>query len=172
MARPARRLPLLLLGVVLVAAAVVAGLVAGRGGDDGAEAAAGSSTAAPTVVTEPPPGAPVVTDAPVPEVPSGVPLEVVVTYSGWDDDAQVAEAAGLVPGLVESGGTCELTLTRERTTVTGQAAAESDGRSTWCGSVTVAGGDLTPGTWSAVLSYRSATASGATDAFDLEVPEQ
>jgi hypothetical protein len=172
MSRNPRRLLVLLLGVVLVVAAAVAAVLYVRQvqavpGDDGGSAA---PTTTPNVVTEPAPGDPVGTDEP--QATTGGGVDVVVTYSGYDDDAQVLEVDGFVSGVVESGGTCQLDVTRAGRTVSVDHPAEPDASTTQCGALTIDRDQLGEGSWSAVLSYRSATSTGAADAVEVDVPRE
>lgn len=135
-----------------------------------ARAAASSSRAValPTRVPEPTPGQVVATDAPQPT--TGGSVQVVTTYAAWEAPQGVSSVDGrsgrvlvdgYVAGVIESSGTCTVTLTKDGVTVTGHAAGEADATTTVCGGLAVSDPRLTPGTWSAVLSYRSATSSGA-----------
>jgi hypothetical protein len=164
MTRTVRRLVLLLGAAVLLGILGVA-TFSRFGGDDGG---ATSAATAPTIVSEPAPGEPVGTDA-APST-SGGSVAVVVTYSSWDDSAERIEVGGFISGVVESSGTCRLTVTREDKTAIAEAAAEPDASTMACGALTVDGSELSPGKWSAVLSYQSATSTGAAEAVTVEVP--
>ncbi|CAB4904140.1 MAG: hypothetical protein F2825_02260 [Actinobacteria bacterium] len=170
MNRIPRRAIGLVLGVVLVLAAAAAGYWYVRDVRDAPDAATEDATPSrtPRVVTEPAPGEPVGTDDPV--VPTGGAVAVTVTWSGFDRGA--LEVDGFVTGVVESGGTCLLTATRGGDTVTAEVVAEPDASTTQCGAVTIAADELSPGTWNAVLSYRSATSVGAADAVEVDVPRE
>jgi hypothetical protein len=85
-------------------------------------------------------------------------VEVVVTYSQWNASTGTVTTGGYVSGLVESGGTCTVTLSHDDDVLTGTAEAFADAASTACAEVAIpvpAGGD-----WQVVLSYESATTSG------------
>jgi hypothetical protein len=164
MAKTARRLLLLLLGAALVAGVAVAGVWFVRHGQDDTE----TQAITPHVVTEPAPGAPVGTDAPV--TATGGNVGITVTWSGWDDKAEVLEVDGFVSGVVESGGTCRLTATRSGETVTVEGEGEPDASTTQCGALTIEADELDEGEWRAVLSYESPTSTGAADPVDIEVP--
>jgi hypothetical protein len=133
--------------------------------DAGADPVAASS-APGTDQLEPGPDVVVPTDEPV---PAGQ-LSVVLSYLDWNDDVPGAEASGYVSGVVENGGSCTLTLTRNGQRVTVEGDAEADASTTVCGGLTVPRTSLTPGSWSGVLTYESAGSSGESAAVTLEVP--
>ena len=113
----------------------------------------------------------VATDPPAEAVTTGSDVPVVVTYAGWEETSAAVEVGAHVTGLIEDGGTCTLTLTRDGVEVTASAAGMADASSTTCGSgFTVPGAELAGGTWSAVVSYESATASGSSEDVTVEVP--
>lgn len=98
---------------------------------------------------------------------SATAADVVLTYAGWDGASGQVQAGGYVAGVVESGGTCTLTLRSGDEVVTGTAAAEPDATTTVC----VVGVDgLGEGTWTAVLGYRSAASAGSSREREIEVP--
>lgn len=140
-----------------------------------APSASPSPTAAPAA---PDPVAPPVADPadpPAPEptaAPPGTSLadvEVVTTYAGWNDLTGSVEV-GAYAGTVEADGACTLTLTGPGGTRTARSAATPDASSTSCGALGVAGGDLTPGTWEAVVAYESPRSRGSSAAVTVEVP--
>jgi hypothetical protein len=126
------------------------------------------SSAAPTRVTEPAADEPVATDPPAGT--TGGAVSPVVTFAGWEPSTAAVEVNGYVPGLVEGGGTCRLTLTRGADPVTDENEAEPDASTINCGLLEVAGADLAAGSWQAVLSYESPTSSGASAPVPVEVP--
>jgi hypothetical protein len=166
------------------APAVVSGLpatlpnasaAAGSTSDTAAPSAPATSVASETTTApdtnaadaDPTPGQTVATDPPV--VVTGSKVPVFVTYSGWDADQRVAVVAGFVPGVVQSNGTCTLTLTEGSRSVVVRSPAHPDASTTECGEMSVPGTKLAPGTWRAVLSYRSPSSSGAAAPVDIEV---
>ena len=172
-----RRLRLAVLGVVVTVAVVLAALwVAWRdpARDTGAQdsgAAAGSPVTMPDpTVQEPvvPPADEVAVD-PVVEATGGS-VDVTVTYADWEDSTDAVEVSGFVSGVVEPGGTCRLTLTRGQRTAVVETPGEPDASTTVCGTLSVPGSELSEGTWEAVLSYESATSSGASAPADVTVP--
>jgi hypothetical protein len=93
-----------------------------------------------------------------------------VTYSGWSGQTGAFEVSAYLPGVVEDDGTCTLTLTQESDTVTASLPANRDATSTSCGGLAVAGSDLAPGHWSAVVTYESKASRGRSDAIAVEIP--
>jgi hypothetical protein len=92
-----------------------------------------------------------------------------VTYAG-PGDAGAWEVSGVVPGVVEDGGTCRFTLSR-----TGSAPVEAtttgtaDASSTSCGTAVLAAGSLASGAWRVELAYAGGV-SGSSSPATLEVP--
>jgi hypothetical protein len=184
-----RRALLFLVPLALVAAAL--GIWLTTRGDDDEVAARGTTAAAPTtepaapvtdtpatvdpertggepVPTEPPTD--VATDAPVTPDDGGDEVTPQLTYYGWNADIGGVEAGGIVQGVVESVGTCTLTLTQDSTEVDVSAEAVDNVTSMSCPAMTVPRNRLEPGTWQATLSYESGTSRGVSDAVEVEVP--
>ena len=111
----------------------------------------------------------VATDPPAAEVTGGT-ADVLITWNSWDPDGDQLELGALVRGTSESGGTCTVTLTREGETVTASVPGEADVSSTACLGLAVAGDQLSPGRWSAVVSYASDTTEGTSAPVDVDVP--
>lgn len=190
--RPSRlRRTLLVLMTVAVAAAAGFWLTTRTDDSGGTTAGDTSPVAAPTTDAPVAGGNPVATlepertgGSPIPTQPSGevatdppAPIEEAgeevtpqLTYYGWDDAVGGVEAGGIVMGIVESGGTCTLTLTRGSTAVDVSAEAVDNVTSTSCPALTVAGDRLESGTWQATLSYTSESFRGVGDAVEVEVP--
>jgi hypothetical protein len=112
----------------------------------------------------------VATDTPAPTEDAGAEVSPQLTYYGWDAAAGGVEAGGIVMGIVESGGTCTLTLTKGSTAVDVSADAVDNVSSTSCPAMTVSGDRLQSGTWQATLSYESGTSRGTGDAVEVQVP--
>jgi hypothetical protein len=170
----------------VVAGGVAAGVFLTRGTQDqpGGTAAAATTTSAapvgsdlgideanpePTASVGPDPyeGEVVATDEPVEA--TGEEVQVTVTFAGWNAGAAQVQVGGYVAGVIEDGGTCTLTLTKDGQTVTGRSEAVADASTTACGAVTVPGDQVSDGTWSARLAYESAAHVGTSDAWDVEV---
>lgn len=70
---------------------------------------------------------------------------------------------GLVQGVIEDGGVCTVTLTKDSQTVTKTSAGVADASYTTCSTIELEGA-VTSGSWKAVLSYSSPTAEGKSNA--------
>ncbi len=128
-----------------------------------------SPTPTASIGPDPYEGQDVATDPPV--VATGEKVSVTVTYAGWEPSTREVEVGGYVAGISEDGGTCTLTLTKDGRSVTGTKQASADAATTACGAVAVPGGQVSAGTWQAVLTYRSAAHSGTSEPWDVEVPQ-
>jgi hypothetical protein len=76
---------------------------------------------------------------------------------------------GFVPGIIESDGTCTLTLTKGETVVTVDKGALQNAQNTSCGQLVVPFEKLSTGTWQAVLSYESSMSSGPSATTQVEI---
>lgn len=92
----------------------------------------------------------------------------VMTVSQSSAGANV-KANGYVPGIVEQGGKCTLTLTKGSDTVNQSGNAFNDAQSTNCGLLEISRTQLTSGTWQAVLSYSSSKSAGNSSPANIEV---
>lgn len=181
-----RRAAVAVLAVTAVAGVGVAAgvfLTRGEPSDAGPSAAPSATTSVEAAVpagdalpqpTEPAPvsaepgdGQAVATDEPV--VVTGSEVSVVVTAVGWDPSARAAIVRGYAGSVIEDGATCRLTLTKDGVQVSAERAATPDASNTSCGRLSVSDDRLTPGTWTAVLSYTSAEHFGTADRVDVEV---
>lgn len=90
---------------------------------------------------------------------------VITTYNDHDNGNLTVN--GYVDGIVESGGTCTLTL-KDSTgkTISSSRPAQPDATTTTCGQSVIPLSKLHAGTWQATLSYSSATSAGTTDPND------
>ena len=173
----------LAMGAAGCADATTTGPIAGQDGAATATASTGDESTSPastsaaaqteyglptTVAPETDPTV-VATDPPVTRAPDADSV-VMVTYAVWEPASSAVEEGSFVQGVVESGGTCTLTLTKGETVVTESAPAEPDATTTSCGGIAVQGSRLSSGTWSAVVSYESATTSGSSDVTEVAVP--
>jgi hypothetical protein len=173
---------------VAVATAAVGLTACGDGGQQQTPAAA-STTTAPMTTTAPVTGAPGTSSADV--VPTGTPVDtepptsvavdptvsreagqvsVTLTRARWDAGTSSVRAAGFVGGVVESDGSCTLTLSRGSDERTAEAPGAADATTTTCAGLAVPGDQLSAGTWTAVLSYRSADSSGSSQPLTVTVP--
>jgi hypothetical protein len=79
---------------------------------------------------------------------------------------------GFVNGVVESDGTCTLTMTLASDAtqkVTSSRTGEANSSNTTCGEISIPLSKLHAGTWNTTLTYNSATAAGVSDVNPLEV---
>lgn len=129
-----------------------------------------SATATPSPTpTAPAPPSPTATPTAAPPVDDRTPTSVVVSFAEWSVASGAVEVAGLAD-VVESDGTCTLTLTQGATTAVVTIPAEPDAASSVCGTLTVARSVLGPGRWTGVLRYSSAASIGESASFTIEVP--
>jgi len=94
---------------------------------------------------------------------------LTLTFSGWNPSSSSVEVSGFVP-VIEVDGTCTLALTKSGVTVTTSSAASPDAGSTSCGWLAAPGSQMSSGSWTAVLSYKSAANSARSAAVAIEVP--
>lgn len=98
------------------------------------------------------------------------PVDVVVTFAGWNATSGDVEVGGYANGVVEVDGMCTVRLTSGQTVVEATSAAFPDAASTSCGAVAVPGSQVTSGTWVALLSYASSTSAGTSVANEVTIP--
>ncbi|RBY96428.1 hypothetical protein DQ237_07150 [Blastococcus sp. TF02-8] len=104
-----------------------------------------------------------------PAVTDGSRTDVIISLATWDRPSSSVQVNGYVAGLVEDGGTCTLLLKRDGTTATATSSASSDATTTVCDLLQVAG-PLDAGTWSATVTYRSATVDEASSTAEVVIP--
>jgi len=168
--------------VVGVGAALAVGLAPDRERGTTASTASPSSPSAtpdtgaestPHETTQPSPSGP----GPLPDElpgdaqtpPSGqpsTPLTVTVTRAGQDGSA--VQVSAFVAGVSEEGGTCSLEL-EGPSTARASSAAFADATTTICSPLTVETGSLSPGAYTATVSYTSGPSKGTSQPVDLEV---
>lgn len=166
----------------------VAGLLNSCSAGDGAATAGAASTSAPRAAgavdggpapvsvapDEPDPGEVATDPAPSTSVSredeESSAVDVVTVFADLTSDGTAVEAGGYVVGLVESGGTCTLSLSKGGRERTASVDALPDASVTNCGGLTVPTDQLGSGTWRAVLRYRSDAAAGSAAAVDVVVP--
>lgn len=95
-------------------------------------------------------------------------VSVTTTISGWDASSRTAKVAGYA-NVVEQGGTCTLSLTAGGTVVTATTTAHPDASTTSCGLILASDPRLTPGPWTATLTYTSSTSTGKSTPLTIEV---
>jgi hypothetical protein len=85
--------------------------------------------------------------------------KVVVTITTWGPDGTNYSVSGFMEGIVETDGTCTLTMTKDGTTLTAHNPAFANASDTSCGAE-VPASKLQKGTWLATLSYTSKAYTG------------
>lgn len=140
-------------------------------------------------------GAAPVSESPVPLSPSASPAEAFVTPTplpspadSFSPSVTVApgqgsvtiitlevrdgkvEASGIAPGMVESSGVCTLTLTRGSRSVDASTDAVGGRDSMYCGLLSVDVADMATGTWTAVITYTSATRTAESAPSPIDIP--
>lgn len=159
--------------MLVTAAAAVLTSCSQLGGGPGTAPGGAASTASGPVLASPAPTAspsePIASDTPVPTepAPSSDPstgddrtaVVPFITTADWDDAAKALDVSAIVPGIVEGGGTCTVTLTSGSTTRTAEGDGVAASSYTGCEAVAVTG--LATGTWQVRVSYSSPTAAGA-----------
>lgn len=94
-----------------------------------------------------------------------------VTLSYINPSAQTVQAGGYVTGVLEENGTCTLTLTKGSLRVTGTSTGFIDVNKTTCPQISIERSQLSQnGQWTAVLSYKSTKASGASAPQTVNIP--
>lgn len=124
----------------------------------------GAPAAATSTLISPPPENPedVATDTAVPTVAA-----LQITYAGPDEAAGGIAVGAYVAGLIEEGGRCTLTLSKDGESAGAESEALPDASTTSCSQLLVPFSELEPGTWTAEVTYTSPTgravAAGQTD---------
>lgn len=107
---------------------------------------------------------------PAPTVGPAADALLQITYAAWDATAGGVAVDGFVHSVVEETGTCTLTLTKDGVTATTSVPGARSASTTSCGGAIVPGSDLTPGTWTAVLTYESPTSTASAEPVEVTVP--
>lgn len=159
---PDARRSLVAFGLAAVGVAVAGYLV--THGQDPADETASVAPVTGTPLISPPPENPedVATDTAVPTLAA-----LQITYAGPDEAAGGIAVGAYVAGLIEEGGHCTLTLTKDGLSAAAESEAVPDASTTSCGQLVVPFSELEPGTWAAEVTYTSAAgrpvAAGRTD---------
>jgi hypothetical protein len=90
-----------------------------------------------------------------------------ITTADWDASAKALDVSAIVPGVVEGGGTCTVTLTSGSTTRTATSSGVAAASYTGCEAVAVK--DLAAGTWQVQVRYSSAKAVGTSKTRSAQV---
>ena len=165
------------LGCTAVAVLATAGCAAGNGPGSTAAGptavdAAVESDAAPTGSADATGAADpsdLATNAPVTLTP-GADLVVFVVDARWDPESQSVLEDSFVQSTIDSDGTCTLTLTKDGVRASASVTSEADATTTSCSGASVPGSELSPGTWSAVVTYESGDTRGTSEAREVVVP--
>lgn len=94
-------------------------------------------------------------------------VSVIVTT--WKQKNGSITVNGYVDGIIESNGTCTLTLAKGGVIKTASRPAQLNTTNTTCGESDIPTSSLSLGTWQATLSYTSKTSSGTSDEFPVDV---
>jgi cytoskeletal protein RodZ len=94
-----------------------------------------------------------------------------LTFVGYADGAkQQVEVDAFVQGVLEDGGTCVMTATKGGQKVTAQSTGRANVSQTRCENIIVDRSKFpSGGTWSVVVTYESATASGSSAPQNMEL---
>jgi hypothetical protein len=128
-------------------------------------AAADPATAAPapteTIASDTPAPVvtPVATSAPTSSTDSRAAVVPAITTKDWDSAAKALDVSAIVPGVVEGGGTCTVTVTSGSTTRTATSTGVAAGSYTGCPAVAIH--DLAAGSWQVRVRYSSAKSVGS-----------
>ena len=88
----------------------------------------------------------------------------VISSWGQNPETKSVEVTGYIGTIYESGGTCKVTLTKEDKNVTETTTSQKDVNRTSCPAAVIPASNLSPGQWSATLTYTSSTAQGTSSA--------
>ncbi|HEX5798189.1 MAG TPA: hypothetical protein VFX79_02435 [Candidatus Saccharimonadales bacterium] len=91
---------------------------------------------------------------------------VIVSYGQASGNVEVSAR---VPGVIESNGTCKLTLTKGSDSVSQSKKATPNASDTSCGFISIPRSKLSSGSWSAKVSYSSSKAEGVSAAKTIKV---
>ncbi len=92
-----------------------------------------------------------------------------MTSALWNATTRAVEVSAYVP-VIETDGTCTLTLTSGTATARADGKAFADASSTSCGLLSIAGSELKAGTWQATVAYDSPHTHGVSHAQGVTVP--
>jgi hypothetical protein len=98
-------------------------------------------------------------------------VQPVVSYAGYVDEKtnrQQVEVDAFVPGILEEGGSCTLTATKDGQRVSITSTGHNNVSQTRCDNFVVDRSRFpTSGTWSVVVAYESTTSQGVSTAQDM-----
>jgi hypothetical protein len=167
--RPIRVLRAIGVATFVVAAVTVLSSCSQSGAAPGDEATTSPSIAvtSPAVVAPAPVVTPVATSAPTSSTDARTAVVPFITTADWDASAKALDVSAIVPGVVEGGGTCTVTLTSGSTTRTATSSGVAAASYTGCEAVAVK--DLAAGTWQVQVRYSSAKAVGTSKTRSAQV---
>lgn len=167
----------------VVAAVTVLSSCSQPGGEPGAAASPASSevadpsipTATPTETiasdTPAPVVTPVATTAPTSASTTGADdrkaVVPAITTKDWDAAAQALDVSAIVTGIVESGGTCTVTVTSGSTVRTATSTGVAAGSYTGCSAVAIK--DLAAGSWQVRVRYSSTKSVGSSQPATVQI---
>ncbi len=80
-----------------------------------------------------------------------------------ESDTRGVRANGFISTMIEEGGTCTFTLSRQGTAVEASHESLADAQSTVCGLMEIGMSRLSPGNWTATISYSSDRYAGVSE---------
>jgi hypothetical protein len=90
-----------------------------------------------------------------------------ITSADWDRGAKELDVSAIVPDVVESSGTCTVTVTSGSTTRTAKGDGVAASTYTGCEAVSFTG--LAAGTWKVTVRYESAKSAGTSAVGTVQV---
>jgi hypothetical protein len=97
---------------------------------------------------------------------------VSVVITTWAQKHGDLTVNGYVDNVVEDGGTCTLTLSKDNITKSASRPAQPNATNTTCGENDIPLTSLSPGTWQATLSYSSDLSNGVSKSVPVEVTNE
>lgn len=94
---------------------------------------------------------------------------IVPVLSSWGFDTPFLQASGFVPNVIEQGGVCTLTATKDGASVTATIDGTPNAQNVSCGLMNINRDKLTAGTWKMILSYSSNNYEGVSTSQTQEV---
>lgn len=97
---------------------------------------------------------------------------VTPVISAWSQEGGTGtdlKINGYVPEIIETNGSCTVTLTKGSTTASTSKSALQNAQNTSCGQLIIPYTQLSPGLWQAVLSYSSSMSAGSSIKTEIEV---
>lgn len=105
------------------------------------------------------------------ETPSPQPASgATVILSDASQYGDVIEVRGYIANIIEEGGNCTATFTLGSKVITATGAGIKDAKTTQCSTISLPRSQFTSaGSWSVVLSYKSAVAEGSSTTETVEI---